>query len=336
MQQTPITDSSDSDIRLRNGREWALRCLGWPDSRVSIVAGDASFRRYFRLCRDDQTRVLMDADPQHEDCRPFVDVAKRLQGAGLHAPAIHHVNLEHGYLVLEDLGDKLYRDLIDEQSATDLFIGIFDALITMATKVPAKGLPPYGPVLLQQELDLFTDWYLDIHRKTGLTAPEEQCWRNLCGLLIKNAADQPQVFVHRDFHSCNLLQLTTGEPAIIDFQDAVRGPLSYDFASLLWDRYIAWPQTRIRAWMEQFYDLMEQDFADTEFSREQWVRWCELTGLQRNLKIVGIFARLHYRDGRAGYLEMIPRFYDYVLEVARRYPELSGMQTILEDKRCAP
>jgi aminoglycoside/choline kinase family phosphotransferase len=319
------------DSRLDEGRDWAARLLGWPRHSFSVIAADASFRRYFRLQHGNVSRVLMDAPPLQEDSRPFVKVNRRLREAGLHAPEIFHADVDSGFLILEDLGDTLYRELIDENSADELFPPIFDVLETMATRVPSAGLPDYDTAMLQQEMDLFPDWYLKVHRETRLSAPEHDLWQALCRVLTDNAAEQPQVFVHRDFHSCNLLRLDGGQPAIIDFQDAVRGPLVYDLASFLWDRYHSWPRVRINAWLEDLRQRLE-----VGVPARQWRRWCDLTGLQRNLKIVGIFARLRYRDNRQGYIEMIPRFYRYVLDVLSTYPEFADIQTILEHPRCAP
>jgi aminoglycoside/choline kinase family phosphotransferase len=266
----------------------------------------------------------MDAPPEHENSRPFVDIAARLRNAGLHAPAVVHFDFDQGFGLLEDLGDELYRDLLTPQSVAALFPDLFEVLHRMALHVDANGLPGYDRLRLQAELDLFTDWYLLRHRQCTLTPSESQAWRAACEILQINAAAQPQVFVHRDFHSCNLLYRHGQAPGIIDFQDALRGPLSYDFISLLWDRYISWPRAQLATWME-FY---RQQLGWTA-PAEEWVRWCDLMGVQRNLKIVGIFSRLYYRDHKAGYLDLIPRFYDYLLDVVPLYPELRPVHDLL-------
>jgi aminoglycoside/choline kinase family phosphotransferase len=192
-------------------------------------------------------------------------------------------------------------------------------------------LPEYHSLKLQQELALFTDWYLRVHRNRPFTNSEWLDWNQLCVQLINSAREQPQVFVHRDFHSCNLLHIRGGQPGIIDFQDGVLGPISYDLVSLLWDRYIEWPRDRLEAWMMEFHQALNLDCDEST-----WIRWCDLMGLQRNLKIVGIFARLHYRDGKQGYLQMIPRFYGYLLDVLPRYPEFNALHQLLEKPECAP
>lgn len=316
--------------REQDAADWAARALGQPAVTLRPVAGDASFRRYFRLAADDGSLILMDAPPDREDSRPFVDIARRLRAAGLNAPEILHFDLERGFGLLEDFGDTLYRDIFDAASADALMPGLLDALEGMAARVACSGLPNYGESVLQAELDLFTDWYLERHRERPLRGSERALWADLCNRLIESAAAQPQVFVHKDFHSCNLLRTPRG-PGLIDFQDGLRGPLSYDLASLLWDRYIAWPRRRLEDWMEQARLRL-----GTGIEPAEWVRCCDWMGLQRNLKIVGIFARLCYRDDKQGYLEMIPRFYGYLLDVLPRYPEFRAVHRLLEGAECAP
>ena len=318
-----------ADPRLQEAARWAGEMLGIATPQPSPVSGDASFRRYFRFHDGDRTLILMDAPPDQEDSAPFVDIAGRLRRAGLNAPEILSFSFEAGFGLVEDFGDTLYREILDETSVNELFPGLFDVLQGLAG-VETSGLPLYDDALFQTELDLFTDWYLEHHRGRPLTMAEQATWRALSRRLIDSAHSQPQVFVHRDFHSCNLLQTPTG-PGIIDFQDAVCGPLSYDFASLAWDRYIAWPRDRLEQWMLDLHKRF-----DLDCSLGEWIRQCDWMGLQRNLKIIGIFARLHYRDGKQGYLDMIPRFYGYLLDVMPRYPEFNNFLDFLEDPTCAP
>lgn len=317
--------------RLERAQTWAAARLDLPHVELSPVSGDASFRRYFRVRLDTGSVILMDAPPPQENLAPFIDIDARLLAAGLRAPQILHADLADGFALLEDFGDQLYRGLIDADSVDELFPDLFRVLARMATHAGSAGLPLYDAARLQGELDLYTDWYLLRHRQESLRGPEAKSWQHLCSELIASAAAQPQVFVHRDFHSANLLHQQGLPPGIIDFQDAVKGPLSYDFISLLWDRYIAWPRPQLEQWMEEFRTLVAVDIDPAS-----WVRYCDLMGLQRNLKIVGIFARLHYRDGKTGYLEMIPRFYRYLLDVISRYPEFADCQDLLESHRCAP
>lgn len=318
------------DTRLTRASDWAARTLGISHIEPVPVSGDASFRRYFRFDCDGRSIVLMDAPPDKEDSTPFVDIAGRLRSAGLRAPEILHFDLAQGFGLLEDFGDTLYRELLNENTADSLFEGLFDILKGFASDVDAADLPQYDAAFLQTELDLFPDWYLARHRNRPLSASEQAIWTGTSRLLIHSAQRQPQIFVHRDFHSCNLL-LTPAGPGIIDFQDGMHGPLSYDFASLLWDRYVAWPREKLLIWME----AMHRRFG-LETPLEQWVRDCDWMGLQRNLKIVGIFARLKYRDNKDGYLEMIPRFYQYLLDVTSLYPEFDTFHKLLEKTECAP
>jgi hypothetical protein len=242
-----------------------------------------------------------------------------------------HFDLEQGFGLLEDLGDQLYSDILTPDTADGHFVELFTALKQMALAVNCQGLPEYSHGRLQTELDLFTDWYLLRHKQRPLSVQEERIWQALCKQLRHSAAAQPQVFVHRDFHGSNLLYQQGGKPGIIDFQDAVRGPISYDFASLLWDRYIAWPRPRLEKWMETYRSMLAIDIEPAA-----WIRWCDLMGLQRNLKIVGIFARLHHRDHKQGYVNMIPRFYRYLLDVLPLYPEFHAFRDVLEQAECAP
>jgi len=273
----------------------------------------------------------MDAPPPGEDVRPFIDVGWRLRSAGLYAPEIVHTDPQNGYLLLEDLGDALLRDSLDQNNVAGQFHELFGILKHMALSVNADQLPEFDAALLRMEMNLLPDWYLGHHR---MTLPREQFdrqWDKFCNCIIDSALDQPQCFVHRDFHSSNLLETRANEIGIIDFQDAVKGPVSYDFISLIWDRYINWPRQQIETWMEEFRLRLGVDI-DTA----RWRRYCDLMGLQRNVKVVGIFARLHYRDGKTGYLEMIPRFYEYVTDTLRLYPEFEEMLNILEQPECVP
>jgi aminoglycoside/choline kinase family phosphotransferase len=324
------TPSSGTNQRLDQARTW-LRGVGMePQSDFQAVAGDASFRRYYRLEADGDTRVLMDAPPP-ETTRPYVEVTRRLRDAGLHAPRIFAQNVEDGFLLLEDLGDTLYRDFLAEDNVDEYFPALFEVLKRMAQHVDAAGLPEYDEKLLRFEMDLLPNWYLARHRPKVPRDHFDRIWDGFCNRVIASALEQPRCFVHRDFHSCNLMLTEPGAVGVIDFQDAVRGPVSYDFISLIWDRYISWPRSRIEGWMQAFRQSLE-----LQVTADEWRRHCDLMGLQRNIKVVGIFARLYYRDGKEGYLEMIPRFYDYALDTLRRYPEFADVLDVMEHSECAP
>jgi hypothetical protein len=275
--------------------------------------------------------VLMDSPPPTEDINAFMDVNRRLRAAGLHAPEIIHANSEHGFLLLEDLGDDLYRGLLNRQSIDFHFKDLFEIMQTMVLNVSARKLPLYDAKLLRSEMDLFSDWYLSHHRKSVNRFEYETVWPVFRNQVITSVLEQPKCFVHRDFHSCNLLRTKSETVGIIDFQDAVKGPVSYDFVSLIWDRYISWPREQIEHWTESFLGMLNLDMHSS-----QWQRDCDLMSLQRNFKIVGIFARLYYRDGKEGYIEMIPRFYQYLTSTLRLYPEFEDMLNILEQPECEP
>jgi len=326
-----INMSIPSDPRMRQAATWAADKLSLDQVKLEPVSADASFRRYFRFNTADRSLILMDAPADKETSAPFVDIARRLRQAGINAPEILHFDLELGFGVLEDFGDTLYRSILDEQSVDELFPSLFTTLEGMARKVDASTLPVYDTLQLQLEMELFPDWYLSVHRKRSFSSAERLLWNETSASLIRSAREQPQVFVHRDFHSCNILMTESGSPGIIDFQDAVKGPLSYDFISLLWDRYIDWPRERLETWMKDYHAQLKPGC-----DLVTWIRWCDLMGVQRNLKIVGIFARLNYRDGKEAYLKMIPRFYGYLLEVLARYPEFREFHQFLEQHECAP
>jgi len=317
--------------RLDMARAWLQELGVKMQSDFHSVAGDASFRRYFRLKADGISRILMDAPPPGEDVSPFIEISERLRSAGLHAPEIVQADRQNGFLLLEDLGDDLYRDLLNTSNVHDYFPELFAVLRTMALDVDITHLPEFSARKLRRDMDLFPEWYLGHHRKAVSCQPQDQIWDVFCRSIIDAVLAQPQCFVHRDFHSCNLLQTSANTISIIDFQDAVIGPVSYDFVSLIWDRYIQWPRPQIETWMEEVRQILGLDIDPL-----QWRRDCDLMGLQRNFKIVGIFARLYYRDGKTGYIEMIPRFYDYITSTLRRYPEFKEMLDILEQAECVP
>ncbi|MBT8050549.1 MAG: phosphotransferase [Gammaproteobacteria bacterium] len=323
-------DSGPQDRRREDGAQWAAQQMGMDRVDLQPVCGDASFRRYFRFDAGDRSVILMDAPRYRETSERFLDAGDRLRRAGLKTPDIYHFDLDLGYGLLEDFGDVLFREILSPNTVDRLFPRLFDILETTAKFASTDGLPEYNEERLQIELDLFPDWYLAHYKHRPMKGAEIGAWQDLCGLLIESARNQPQVFVHRDFHSCNLLDTGHGT-GIIDFQDALHGPISYDLISLIWDRYIAWPRERLEAWMAEMHRRY-----DLDCSQEDWIRQCDWMGLQRNIKIAGIFARLRYRDGKYGYLQMIPLFYRYLLDVLPRYPEFRGFLSLLEDEACAP
>ncbi|MCP5418486.1 MAG: phosphotransferase [Chromatiaceae bacterium] len=320
--------------RLTALTEWLHDDLRLVDINITPVSGDASFRRYFRITGlDGASRVVMDAPPDHEDCRPFVQIAERLHHLGLHVPAIYAQDLQQGFLLLEDLGSVHYLDLLDEQRVERLYGDALAALAVVQACAPTDGLPVYDGKLLLQEMELFRHWLLQRHLGMTLTGSENQMLDGLFELLMKSALEQPRVFVLRDFHSRNLMVATSPTPGILDFQDAVAGPVTYDLVSLLKDCYISWSTDRVKGWASGYFQLAVQSGVLQQQQEAYFLRWFDLMGVQRHLKAAGIFARLHLRDGKPGYLGDIPRTLGYILQLEPAYPELEGLCRLIRKAR---
>ena len=303
---------------------------------LAPASADASFRRYFRVSGAQQSLIVMDAPPPQEDVRPFVDIAQRIQAAGLHAPEVLACDETHGFVLLADLGQRLYLDALQQASAAQadaLMQDAVTALLRFQQQVDCTGLPAYDSALLQRVLSLFETWC--VATEYGITWTEAQCqqWRRLCEVLIGSALAQPQRAVHRDWMPRNLM-VTEPNPGILDFQDAVRGPITYDIASLLRDAFLSWDEDREIDWAVRWWQqardagllaghAMENDFG------ECW-RALEWMGLQRHLKVLGIFCRLKHRDGKPRYSADLPRFFAYVTKVALRYRELKPLIALIE------
>ncbi|MDH3777715.1 MAG: phosphotransferase [Gammaproteobacteria bacterium] len=299
------------------------------------ASGDASFRRYFRLQSGANSFIVMDAPPEQEDCLPFLRVAGYLEAMRLNAPRIIEANLDEGFLLLSDLGSRQYLDALLEDTATapDLYTDAIQALLAMQRRGAAyqSQLPPYDDTLLRFELSLFHDWLCGTHLDIEFSDKDEQAWQDCCDLLVANALDQPQVFVHRDYHSRNLMLTAADNPGILDFQDAVEGPLSYDLVSLLKDCYVQWPAEQVWQWALEFYNGLDAAVRE-RIDEEQFRRYFELMGAQRHLKAAGIFARLCHRDGKSAYLEDVPRTLSYIVELGPRYPELGFVIELIESR----
>lgn len=319
--------------RLESLKRWLGEELKLPPFTLVPASGDASFRRYFRVSYGGCSVIAVDAPPTHEDNRPFVRVARQLQAWGLNAPEILAEESEQGFLLVSDLGTTLYLECLDEDRVERLYGDALGALLVMQLRgtEARPTLPLYDEALLLQELALFRDWYLEHHLRRELTAAQQAVIDRTWERLVRNAREQPQVFVHRDYHSRNLLCTANNNPGILDFQDAVWGPVTYDLVSLLRDCYIAWPRDRVEEWALGYLDLACQSGVLRDHDEAQFLRWFDLMGVQRHLKASGIFARLNHRDGKAGYLADIPRTLGYVMAVAERYPELNAFRELLHD-----
>jgi aminoglycoside/choline kinase family phosphotransferase len=314
-------------------KRWLAEQCGLADFELEPASSDASFRRYFRVrLADGSTRIAMDAPPEREDCRPFLEVADRLQAAGVHAPEVYAQAPEQGFLLLEDLGQRSYLEALDETSVESLYGNALGALMSMQACIDPAGLPPYDRELLLEEMELFRHWLLEAHLSMALTGGEERMLDEAFALLAEVALEQPRVFVHRDYHSRNLMAEVSPEPGVLDFQDAVQGPVTYDLVSLLRDCYIRWPRERVEEWAWGYFWLAVQSGVMREEQEAQFMRWFDLMGVQRHLKAAGIFARLYHRDHKPGYLGDIPRTLGYVVEVGSGYPELQPLAEFVEEK----
>ncbi|MCH9674224.1 MAG: phosphotransferase [Gammaproteobacteria bacterium] len=298
--------------------------------RLVPLSGDASFRRYWRLHVDDATYVVMDAPPEQEDCAPFLSVGAKIAAIGLPTPTVRHANLTEGFLVLDDLGDRLYLDELSVPGAPDrLYRAAIRALVTMQRNVDSSDLPEYDAQLLRTELALFPDWFLTQHLGYVLSNDQRRILDSAFDWLIEEILLQPRVFVHRDYHSRNLMVLPGDDPGIIDFQDGVLGPVSYDLVSLLRDVYVAWPAEAIQCWRDEYCRLAVAANVLTTDQAAAFPIWFDVMGVQRHLKVAGIFARLYHRDGKDRYLADLPLTIDYLLSIASTLPQLTDLSAML-------
>ena len=303
---------------------------------LAPASADASFRRYFRIESKNPTYptlIVMDAPPQHEPLDAFIEIDLLLFDAGLHVPQILEKNIGDGFLLLSDLGHKTYLEALNDESANALYRDAIHALVQMQLASKPNVLPNYDQALLQRELDLFPEWYLKQHLQLELSAIQTAQMRQAFALIIENNLAQEKVFVHRDFHSRNLMVTAQNNPGILDFQDAVYGPITYDAASLWRDAYIAWPEEKVIDWVIQFWEEGRKSGLPMPSDFGHFYRDFEWMGLQRHLKVLGIFARLFHRDGKDGYLKDIPLVLDYAIATANRYIELKPLARILEATR---
>jgi aminoglycoside/choline kinase family phosphotransferase len=330
-----IKPKASNDGRLTELKEWMSGIDSVAGADLVPASEDASFRRYFRVNTGDRSCIVMDAPPEQEDSRPFVRVAGDLEAMGLNAPRIIEGDLDKGFLLLTDLGSVHYLEELrrNPAAAGELYAAAIDALVRMQVRGTAyqSTLPPYDEKLLRFELSLFHDWLCERHLQLEFGDRDEGLWQKLCDLLVTNALDQPQVFVHRDYHSRNLMVTETDKPGILDFQDAVEGPLTYDLVSLLKDCYVSWSRQQVRDWQALFYEALDAA-TKRRVDAALFERYFELMGVQRHLKAAGIFARLNHRDGKPGYMADIPRTLGYVLELGARYSELEFLVTWIRDR----
>ncbi len=325
----PVSTATD-DRRREALQAWLAARFPEEDLTLEPASADASFRRYFRVFFAAGPRIVMDAPPQSEDTGPFIRVAALMHEAGLHVPEVLAADAAQGFLLLTDLGPATYLKVIDENNADALFGDAITALITWQRASRPDVLPPYDRALLQRELDLFPEWYAGRHLETTLSDTQRAVLVRVNNLLIDSALAQPQVYVHRDYMPRNLM-LSTPNPGVLDFQDAVYGPITYDLASLFRDAFISWPEPRVIDWVARYWEQAKRAGLPVDADFGEFYRAFEWMGLQRHLKVLGIFARIRYRDGKPAYLEDAPRFLRYVREVAVRYSALSPLLQLLDE-----
>ena len=320
----------DEDIRLQCLEEWLAQQLPGldvdvgADATLTSASSDASFRRYFRWQSGERSLIVMDAPPPQEDCRPFVKVAELLARAGINVPQILAADLPRGFLLLNDLGRQTYLDVIDADNADPLFADALQALLRLQRLPMDTPLPAYDEALLRRELQLFPEWYVQRHLGIEFDAAQQALWQRISTLLIDSALAQPQVLVHRDYMPRNLM-IGTPNPGVLDFQDAVYGPVTYDVTSLFKDAFVSWPEARVRGWLEDYWRQAREEGIPVQDELDDFLRASDLMGVQRHLKVIGIFARICHRDGKPKYLGDVPRFFAYIEAVMARRPELGEL-----------
>lgn len=321
------------DPRLDALTRWVGDVLSDRSGELRPASVDASFRRYFRVHARHDTYIAMDAPPEREDAGRYVRIARAFRALGLNVPEILAEDFERGFLLVSDLGSLPYLEALNAGTVERLYGDALGALVVLqaGSHVEPGLLPAYDAALLQRELAIFPEWYVGRHLGRELTAAQRSALSQVFDRLVASALDQPRVWVHRDYHSRNLMVTAKNNPGILDFQDAVEGPVTYDLVSLLRDCYIAWPCEQVEEWAKGYYELAVQSGIPVGDSETLFLEWFDLMGVQRHLKAAGIFARLLHRDGKEGYLADVPRTLGYVSEVSARYPALRPLGLLLEE-----
>lgn len=322
------------DIRQQKLANWLTNVLQQADIRLTTASADASFRRYFRVHLPEphsghQTLIAMDAPPQQENCMPFVKVAHLFLAAGLNVPQIIAQDLEQGFLLLSDLGDDTYLSQLQPDNALKLYGDATDALIKLQLASRPDELPLYDEALLTREMQLFPDWYVAKHLQLELSSEQQAVLSNTFTVLNQNILSQGQVYVHRDYHSRNLMRTPNNNPGVLDFQDAVHGAITYDLVSLLKDAYIGWEEEQIIDWAVRYWQPAKKAGLPVPDDFSEFYRDFEWMGAQRHIKVLGIFARLSHRDGKDAYLKDMPLVMMHLRKVCERYVELRPMFRLL-------
>lgn len=318
--QNPGPINLPAPLRLDAVKQWLSRTIGTDGFSIEPASSDASFRRYYRVTHQGASQIVMDAPPSHENCRPFVKVAQLFYDLGLHVPRVLEADLENGFLLLDDLGPTLYLSVLSAANASQLY-GDATASLIKLHRSGKQDLAPYDHKKLHTEMSLFPQWFMAQHLQIS-PEPYRDLLNKSFEQLSTSALAQPIVAVHLDFHSRNLTHLPEKNPGILDFQDAVMGPITYDLASLYRDCYIRWPTTQVEQWVQDYSLRLKAEGLIDAAQQGQFQQWFDMMGAQRHLKAVGIFARLNHRDGKPGYLKDIPRTLNYITEVCERYDAL--------------
>ncbi|VAW50148.1 Phosphotransferase involved in threonylcarbamoyladenosine t(6)A37 formation in tRNA [hydrothermal vent metagenome] len=313
--------------RLTQLQQWLDSLSENTYNNLQAASADASFRQYFRVTntQKNKTYIVMDAPPEKENCKPFLQVTELIRNIGVNAPNVIAIDLQQGFILLDDLGRKLYLNNLDKNNADNLYIDAIDALIKMQNI--DSILPVYNEALLQTEMDLFEEWYLNRHLDIKPDDAQKTILNDTFKILIQSALEQPQVFVHRDYHSRNLMVTNENNPGVIDYQDAVIGPITYDLVSLFKDCYIEWPREKVELWLDLY---LARITPARLIDKETLLRWFDLMGVQRHLKVLGIFARLNYRDGKSQYLDDLPLTLKYITDTCELYEELQPLGELLK------
>jgi N-acetylmuramate 1-kinase len=329
-----MSSNNSPDTRLQQLQDW-LSNIAEPAVTVNSIrpaSSDASFRRYFRLdSPDGNTYIAMDAPPPQEDVNPFIHVAEVFGASGASVPKILAKDVERGFLLLSDLGNTTYLHQLNHDTAHKLYLDAIDSLILVQAQSQPGVLPEYDRALLHRELMLFPDWYIGKHLGQTLTDKQTESLNKVFDMLLANNLAQPQVYVHRDYHSRNLMVLDKGNPGILDFQDAVYGPITYDLVSLLRDAYIQWDEEMVLDWVIRYWERARRAGLPVNPDIDAFYRDFEFMGLQRHIKVLGIFARLYHRDGKDAYLKDMPLVMEYTRKAAGRYNTLAPLIRLLDE-----
>ena len=319
----PETDRADQRLA------WTRQALSDPALTLEVASADASFRSYWRTRSGGHSWIVMDAPPGREDIAPWLEIGARLADAGLHVPAVRAADVAQGFVLMEGLGERLYLSVLDPASADGLYAPAMDAILAMQARASTDGLPAFDEPWMVMELELMPEWFLHRHLGMDLECEDWDPVESAFRAILNAAHAQPQCFMHRDFHSRNLLLVDANTPGVIDFQGAMRGPLAYDLASLLRDCYITWPDAQVAYW-RQAYHRRAVALGLTDAAPDVFAYWFDMVGLQRHIKVLGLFCRLAYRDGKPGYLADLPLVWNYVRQVGRRHEVVRPMVELLE------